>query len=138
MNEPSGEGVLILNPASRELIFAAMGPDPLIPKNMTQEDLESSLEKIFPEFVKTIISQMEQGTLTELQSPIYDRYTIDGHRAGAVIYTSTYGETKLKSIVVGTIFGNLAFALAYGAPEETFEKTVPIAENIIRSINLRE
>ena len=108
-------------------------------ENVSQANIESSLDQIFPEYIlKPFLSEMEYGSLTELEKPVYDKYLIDGHKTGSAAYTAIYGELPIKNVLVGTIIGNNSLGISYGAPTTAFDQIVPIAENIIESIRISE
>jgi hypothetical protein len=102
---------------------------------MTQDEIESRLEQIFPEIaLKPYISASEPCTLIELEKPVYERYMVVGQRAGTAVWTTDCTGIPTKNIMVGNIVGTNGLSLIYRAPEEVFDQNLPIAENIIKSI----
>jgi len=102
--------------------------------NMTQREVENRLEYSFPTIENGIISQIKQGTLTELEKPSYDKFLVDGHRAGSVYYNANYSEVPLRFVLVGTVIGSNAFTFDFGSPVMYFNDTLPIAEKMIKSV----
>jgi hypothetical protein len=102
---------------------------------MTQDEIELRLEQIFPEIaLKPYISGAEPCTLIELEKPVYDRYIVVGQKAGAAVWTTDCTGIPTKNIMVGNIVRTNGLSLIYRAPEAVFDKNLPIAENIIKSI----
>ncbi|HJT49298.1 MAG TPA: hypothetical protein VJ729_14030 [Nitrososphaeraceae archaeon] len=110
-----------------------------LPNNATEQDIDSRLQQIFPEHMLQpfIKGQTERGSsvLTELGKPVYDKYVVNGHKAGSAIYTTLTYKIPLKTLFIATITGgNKEFMLMYRAPVDIFDRDLPIAENIIKSI----
>jgi Mg-chelatase subunit ChlD len=103
-------------------------------KNATQEEIESHIEDIFPTFVKEALLGTKNDTLAEFEKPVYDRYTVDGHKVGSVISIHDYSGVLVKTLALGTIVGNNDFVLKYTTTEALFDQTLPIVENIIKSV----
>ena len=102
-------------------------------ENATQEEIESNIEEIFPTFVKGPLG-IGNTTISEFEKPVYDRYTVDGHKVGSVIFIHEYSGLRLKTLALGTIVGNNDFGLMYSTTQELFDQNLPIIENIIKSV----
>jgi hypothetical protein len=136
MSMPGGEAISIVNSQFPEFIQVFLLPTEIAAaKNATQAEIDSHLEQIFPRFVRGILSGVKNGTLIELQRPVYDKYIVDGHKVGSAIFIHSYPIGLLKTIAVGTIVGKNDFALTYSAPEQLFNQNLPIVDNIIKSVN---
>lgn len=130
---------------SRSLIKIQFGPTPMatydLPENTTQEEFQSQLDSIFPDYILTPVlplSTSNYGSLTELGEPAYDKYTIDGHRAGSVFYTAIYNDLPVRFLFVATQIGSNSIGISYGSPATVFDQYLSIAENIIKSIRISE
>jgi PsbP len=123
------------NIPARILLF--IGQDTETPSNVTQDNVKSHLEQMFPSLVKGMISVFKQSTLTELDSPVYDKYIIDGHKAASTNFKTTNGQLHLKNVVVATIANGNIFGLVFGAPEDVYDQNLPTFDNIVKSVLLR-
>jgi hypothetical protein len=113
---------------------------------MTQKEIESHLDQIFPQMLKPVTSEIQECTLVELEKPVYDKYTIAGHKAGSVVWATDCGGIPSTNMMVGTVVGNNIVSLIYRAPEAAclqdickshiFDQNLPIAENIMKTIKL--
>jgi len=106
-------------------------------QNSTQETIESSLEQLFPKFIKDIQSGFEKGEIANTEQPIYTKYIIDGHKAGSVKFSANYGTLKVDFLNIGTLIGNNIVMLSYSAPVEIFDQNLPIAEKILESVKFK-
>jgi hypothetical protein len=133
---PEAEGIELRNNMVPAQIILTSAPQDFIHTNITQEEIDANLGPLFSEhMLKPIISQIQRGTLTELEKPVTDRYTIDGHKAATADYSTVYSGLPTKNIMVGTIPNkDIGFALNYRAPESVFDENLPIVENILNSI----
>jgi hypothetical protein len=135
MGMPGGEVIRIVNNQFPEFIQVFLAPTEIeAAKNATQAEIDSHLGQIFPKFVRGILSGVKNGTLIELQKPVYDKYMVDGHKVGSAIFTHSYQIGLLKTIAVGTIVGKNDFGLTYSAPDQLFDQNLPIVDNIIKSV----
>jgi hypothetical protein len=136
------ERFTIINNDLKSRIAISFSPTDLqdygLSENSTQENIESSLEQIFPEYMlNSFLSGIDKGVLTEVEKPDYNKYLIDGYKTGSAAFTAVYGEIPLKTVLVGTLIGNNSLAISYSAPAPVFDQIVPIAENVIKSIRIQ-
>jgi hypothetical protein len=131
------ESVILGNINEQTAVMILSAPYPESTENMTQEFIDSNLETILPtDFPGQFISGFEHGRVTELKKPVFDRYTIDGHRTATVDLSTTNQNlgTNSKNLLVVTIAGGNIFLLYYSAPENTYNQSLPVTENIIKTI----
>lgn len=95
---PGSESIGLVNYQSPATVMVSTIPDPESPPNMTQQEKEPSLEQTFPRMVKRLISAIQRGTLTHLEEPIYNKYTVDGHRVGSLAYKAFYESITERNI----------------------------------------
>jgi von Willebrand factor type A domain len=135
MGGRGAQSIRILNgqlpPAYVHVFLAPTGIAPA--KKATQEEIESHIEEIFPTFVQRLLGT-KNATLTEIEKPVYDKYTVDGHKVGSVIFVHDYSGVLVKTLALGTIVGNNDFGLTYTTTESLFDQNLPIIENMIKSV----
>jgi Mg-chelatase subunit ChlD len=134
---PGSETIRIVNRELPAIIMLLVGPLPGS-TNASKAFVDTNLEKEFPSFVKGLISGITQGKITELEEPVYNRHIIDGHRAGTLGFTSTYGETTFRNIFIGTMVGKNGVGMTYSARADVFDQYLPIFENIVKSVKLTQ
>jgi Mg-chelatase subunit ChlD len=102
------------------------------------DNLDSNLSQTFPRILEGIKSSIVLGVPSEEEEPVYNKYTVAGHKAGSVLYNANYQELTVRVLVIGTVIHNNIFMLAYSAPFYAFDENLPIVENVLNSIKLRE
>lgn len=107
-----------------------------IKENTTQANIDSNLNQIFPLMIEMISSGITQGRPADYEEPEFDRYTVDGHKVGSVVFNINYGNFTTKALAIGTIIGNRGIVLAYAALPAVFEEKLPIVEKMISSIKI--
>jgi len=109
-------------------------------QNTSQEMIDSNLSKIFPRMVKQMLSGIELGRVlpSQLGQPMYDKYTVDGHKVGSVLFNANYENLAVRFLAIGTVVQNNILFLAYSAPLSVFNENLPTIESIIKSIKLTQ
>jgi hypothetical protein len=107
-------------------------------ENSTQAEIDSNLNHIFPSMIEMIQSGIAQGRPADSEDPEFDKFTVDGHKVGSVVFNINYGNYTTKALALGTIIGNKGLAFAYAALPMVFEEKLPLVEKIISSIKIEE
>jgi hypothetical protein len=135
---PGSEIISIVNnKLAPALIFVNVVPDPEIPRNATQEDIESNLDQIFPNFVSAVVG-FGLGNVTGLEEPSYHKYIVDGHRMGSTVFATILRNVPAKGMLVGTVVGNNDFFLLYVSPVNFFNQSIPAFERILKSVKFND
>jgi hypothetical protein len=77
-----------------------------------------------------------QSEITQPEEPDFDKYILDGHRAGFVSFKSTHGQGTEKTAIIGTIVGTNIFVFSYNSPADSFDSNLPIFEDIIKTVKI--
>jgi hypothetical protein len=72
----------------------------------------------------------------QIENAQYDKYKIDGHKAGSVVFSFELPDLDLAGWIVVTIIGNKLFAFQYGADQNQFDINLPTAQRILQSIKI--
>ena len=64
-------------------------------EHVKQKDIEDRLESFFPSYLKTFSNTFasQGGSASEVEEPVYDKYTVDKHRAGSSLLTVQAGRS---------------------------------------------
>ena len=121
--------------------FNPLGPSELqvlgLPHNTNRENIESKLSTIFPQLVKWFQSGFSYSMLSDIDDPVYGKYTIDGYKVGSVLY-NLEGNSTLRGLAVGTVIGNNSLIFGYSSAPSIFDKNLPTIEDVIESIKIEE
>jgi hypothetical protein len=129
-----GEAFGLSSLEQRGLVIVGILPTNVtLPTQVTQEYIDSRLEKVFPGLMNITIPRVESEFENKTSAPSYDKYFVDGHRAGSVTYTISSDGLSLKSLFIGAQIGSNVFFELYTAPIDGFDQILPVAENILKS-----
>jgi hypothetical protein len=104
--------------------------------DVDQAELEQYLDIFFPAFL-TGFSRSLDG-FHQIENANYEKYNIDGHKAGSTVYSFEVSGRELAGWVTVTLIGNKLFAFMYGADQNTFDTNLPIAEQMLNSIKISD
>ena len=99
-----------------------------------QAELEKNIDIWFPQFISGLSGEFDRFNQTGAAQ--YEKYTIDGHKAGSVIFSAEMSGQPLAGWVATTLIGNKIFVFQYGADQNTFAANLPIAEHMLNSIKI--
>lgn len=99
-----------------------------------QAELEKKIDIWFPQFVSGLSGEFDRFNQTG--GAQYEKYTIDGHKAGSVIFSAEMSGQPLAGWVTATLIGSKIFVFQYGADQNTFATNLPIAEHMLNSIKI--
>lgn len=99
-----------------------------------QAELEKKIDIWFPQFVSGLSGEFDRFNQTG--GAQYEKYTIDGHKAGSVVFSAEMSGQPLAGWVTATLIGNKIFVFQYGADQNTFATNLPIAEHMLNSIKI--
>jgi hypothetical protein len=101
---------------------------------MTSKNFEDSFD-IYPTLLKNRIEGLE------VKHSEFGLYKIDGHDAGAVLYSApipsqTLTNTKGQGLQVLTVIDGKLMTITYAALEDLFDRKLPEVDAIIDSIKI--
>jgi len=99
-----------------------------------QAELEKKIDIWFPQFVSGLSGEFDRFNQTG--GAQYEKYTIDGHKAGSVVFSAEMSGQPLAGWVTATLIGNKIFVFQDGADQNTFATNLPIAEHMLNSIKI--
>ena len=99
-----------------------------------QAELEKKIDIWFPQFVSGLSGEFDRFNQTG--GAQYEKYTIDGHKAGSVIFSADMSGQPLAGWVTATLIGNKIFVFQYGGDQNTFATNFPKAEHMLESIKI--
>lgn len=102
--------------------------------DVDQRELEQKINIWFPQFVSGLSGEFDGFNQTE--GAQYEKYMIDGHKAGSIIFSAEMSGQPLAGWVTATLIGNKIFVFQYGADQNTFDTNLPIAEHMLNSIKI--
>jgi hypothetical protein len=101
------------------------------------ENSDEFLKIVFPEILKGYEDTLPGFTYVE--APLYDKYSVDGHKAASQVFTSSLGDEagiKFAGLLVWTVVNQQTMAITFGADRSNFDLVLPMAEKIIDSIDI--
>ena len=102
--------------------------------DVDQSQLEEKIDIWFPQFVTGLSHEFDMFNQTD--GPQYEKYKIDGHKAGSIIFSAEMSGQPLAGWVTATLIGNKIFVFQYGADQNTFDTNLPMAEHMLYSIKI--
>lgn len=101
---------------------------------LSQEDLENNLDIFFPSFISGYSREID--SFNQIEDAKYEKYRIDGHKAGSVVYSFEISGMNLAGWVVVSLIGNKMFVFNYAADQNQFDANLPIPEYMLNSIRV--
>jgi hypothetical protein len=98
-----------------------------------QKDMENQLESVFPSLVSSFT---DYESFTQIEDANYDKYKIDGYKAGSFVFSFEQSGVPYAGWVVGSLIGNKQFVFTYVADQNQFDTNLPIAEHMLNSIKI--